>query len=196
MSSPRRFSQAISEGAEISFIAQVESPDEARTAEAQGAEAVLVHDARGGALRTIREATSLPILVFFDGEPVEAIAGADACILDATRESEQDWLRDSHWDLADEFEWVPRVEDEDQLRFVLDELEPEIVLLAVPESRHDTLEHVLGLLSDVPAGKLAVAEARVQSREEVAELERAGIDAVIVRSADVPALAGAAPPQL
>jgi NAD(P)H-dependent flavin oxidoreductase YrpB (nitropropane dioxygenase family) len=195
MSFPRRFSQAISEGAEISFIAEVATADEARAAEADGAEAVLVHGDLARALASIREATTLPILLFLDGESVDAIGDADACILDAT-EREQGWLKDVHWDLAEEIELVPRVEDEDQLRFVLDELEPEIVLLAVPESRDDTLEHVLGLLSDVPAGKLAVAEARVQSREEVVELERAGVDAVIVRSADVPALAGAAPPQL
>ena len=48
---------------------------------------------------------------------------------------------------------------------------------------------MLELLPDVPAGKLAIAELTGASREDVEELERAGIDAVLV-SGDVAALVG------
>jgi hypothetical protein len=51
---------------------------------------------------------------------------------------------------------------------------------------------VLGLLADVPAGKLAVADAHVESRDEVDELERAGVDGVVLPAGAVAALAGAA----
>ena len=51
-------------------------------------------------------------------------------------------------------------------------------------------------LPDVTAGKLAVAEAQVAGREQVLELERAGVDAVIVGARDVAELVGAAPPQV
>ncbi len=44
----------------------------------------------------------------------------------------------------------------------------------------DPLDAVLELLPDVPAGKLAIAEVDVSSREEVLALERAGVDAVLV----------------
>jgi indole-3-glycerol phosphate synthase len=44
------------------------------------------------------------------------------------------------------------------------------------------LDRVLDLLPDVPAGKLAIAELLRASRDEVAELARAGVDAVLVGS--------------
>jgi indole-3-glycerol phosphate synthase len=49
---------------------------------------------------------------------------------------------------------------------------------------------VLGLLLDVPAGKLAIAGVPVSHPEDVAELERAGVDAVIVGAGDVAELVG------
>jgi indole-3-glycerol phosphate synthase len=55
---------------------------------------------------------------------------------------------------------------------------------------------VLDLLEDVPAGKLAIADLRVTTRDEIAELERAGIDAVIVGTRDLAGLVSAAPPEV
>ena len=40
---------------------------------------------------------------------------------------------------------------------------------------------MLDLLSDVPAGKLAIADLGGVTQEELDELERAGVDAVLVR---------------
>jgi hypothetical protein len=41
-----------------------------------------------------------------------------------------------------------------------------------------------------------VADVQVLDRDEIAELERAGIDAVIVGAVSVAALVGAAPPEV
>ena len=48
----------------------------------------------------------------------------------------------------------------------------------------EELERTLDLLPSVPAGKLVVSESRVNAREQVVALERAGVDAVLV-GADV-----------
>jgi DUF1009 family protein len=45
----------------------------------------------------------------------------------------------------------------------------------------------------VPAGKLAIAQVVVTSREEVLALERAGVDAVLVRARNVDELVGDQP---
>ena len=76
---------------------------------------------------------------------------------------------------APDVELAVRVRDEEQLEQALEELDPELLVLA------GTLEAVLDLLPDVPAGKLAIAELPAPSEEDIEELERAGVDAVIVR---------------
>jgi len=48
----------------------------------------------------------------------------------------------------------------------------------------------------VPVGKLAIAEASDVTREQVVELERRGVDAVIVRARNVAELVGGAPPSV
>jgi hypothetical protein len=55
---------------------------------------------------------------------------------------------------------------------------------------------VLELLQSVPAGKLAIADLPATTPAEIAELERAGVDAVIVQARDIAALAGTAPPEV
>jgi indole-3-glycerol phosphate synthase len=55
---------------------------------------------------------------------------------------------------------------------------------------------VLELLPDVPAGKLGIAEVGARTRDEVEELERAGVDGVIVAAGNVAHLVGAAPPEV
>ena len=55
---------------------------------------------------------------------------------------------------------------------------------------------MLELLAEVPAGKLAIADLAVTTEDEVHELERAGVDAVIVHADDVSPLVGDAPPEV
>jgi hypothetical protein len=188
----RRFSQAISEGDGISLIVEVQAPDEARRVEGDGAEAVLVYSGRQEQLAAIRAATSLPILFRWDGEHAESLDGADACIVDV---GDREWLERVHLELGDRFELALRIHEGDHIESALEDFDPELFVLAAPDE-DDALEHVLDLLPDVPAGKLAIAELPISHRDEVAELERAGMDAVIVGATNVSELVGDAPPTL
>jgi indole-3-glycerol phosphate synthase len=80
----------------------------------------------------------------------------------------------------------------------LDRVDPEIFVLSPAEADRDEtpLEVVLDLLAAVPAGKLAIADLRLTTPDEVQELERAGCDAVIVASRDVSPLVGGPPPEV
>ena len=157
---PRRLSQAISEGDGISLIVAVAGPEEAKQAEAGGAEALLAdHD-----VDAIRAASSLPILT------ASGSAG-DARIV---------CPGDEDVELGDSVEVVVQVEREEELEEALERLDPELFVLAARDVE-DPLERVLDLLSDLPAGKLAIADIGDVTRVQIDELERAGVDAVLVR---------------
>jgi indole-3-glycerol phosphate synthase len=194
MRATRRFSQAISEGDGISLLATVGDAGAARDAEAAGAEGVVI----AGDLAGLRDATELPVLWSSHGLPEAAAAGADACLVRVQGLEDDDGRLEDLVATAVEhgLEAVVCVADEDELRLALDRLDPEVFLLSARDRRdHEALEHVLGLLPDVPAGKLAIAELPVRAPEEIAELERAGVDAVLVRPEDVASLVGhLAPP--
>ena len=196
MTGGRRLSQAISEGDGISVIACVSDAAAARAAEEQGAEAVaLLGHAEG-----VREATVLPVLYRVDAEPDGAArAGADACLLVVEEHDGEGQLEELHdRAVALGLEIVADVHDEETLVVALERIDPEIFLLS-PRAADDDEEHlerVLDLLPDVPAGKLAIADLHVTTRDEVLTLERAGIDAVLVGSADVAHLVGGAPPEV
>jgi indole-3-glycerol phosphate synthase len=190
----RRFSEAISEGDGISLIVEVADPEGARTAEREGAEGILVR----GRLEGVRAATTLPILWADEGSPSAAReAGADACLI---RFVEDDDAAEARYAEATELglDCVVAVSNEDELEVALERLDPEILLLAGRAGNHeeDPLEQALDLLPDVPAGKLAVADVAVSSREAVVALERAGMDAVIVGAGNVAELVGGAPPDV
>jgi hypothetical protein len=172
----RRLSQRISEGDGISIIVCVDDAGAARAAEAEGAEAVAVAVAIDG----IREATSLPLLWIGGGAPGEADA---VCLRPGD-------------DLShDELEAVVDVRDDEELELALERLDPEIFLLNAHDIDEDVdpLDAVLELLPDVPAGKLAIAQVEVGSRDEVLALERAGVDAVLVRARPIGDLVGDRP---
>jgi indole-3-glycerol phosphate synthase len=191
--SSRRFSQAISEGDGISVIVDVADAEAARAAEAQGAEAVVVR----GRLDDVRGATELPILWRSGGTLADAArAGADAClVVVADADEDEERLARLHAETIElGLDCVVEVRDEEQLELALEQLDPEIFLLSVGQEDADALSRALELLPDVPAGKLAVAEVAVSSREQVIELERAGVDAVIVGARDVAGLVGDTPP--
>lgn len=193
MTGTRRFSEAISEGDGISLIVEAADPESARAAEQQGAEAILLRRRREG----VREATSLPILWDGDGPPSAAReAGADACLI---RFADDAAIADRYAEVTDlGLDCVVGVSDEDELELALERLDPEIVLLGGGrnDGDDDPLDRVLDLLPDVPAGKLAVADVEVASREAVVALERAGMDAVIVGAGNVADLVGGAPPDV
>jgi indole-3-glycerol phosphate synthase len=186
----RRFSQAISEGDGISVLVEVRDLDGARAAESDGAEAVVLRARLDG----IRDAIELPILWRARGSLTEAAqAGADACLVVVAEYPEGDERLAALHSEAMEFgmDCVVEVRDEDELERALEEFDPDIFLLAGrADEDEDPVERALELLPDVPAGKLAVADVPVLSREQVDELERAGVDAVIVGVRDVASLVG------
>ena len=157
---PRRLSHAISEGDGISLIVAVAGPEEARQAEARGAEALLVDSD----VDAIRAASGLPILT-------SAGSAGDARIV---------CPGDEDVELGDTVELVVQVEREEELEEALERLDPELFVLAARDAENP-LERVLDLLSDVPAGKLAIADVGGATRVQIDELERAGVDAVLVR---------------
>jgi indole-3-glycerol phosphate synthase len=194
----RRLSQALSEGDGISVIVQVDDPEAGRDAAEAGAEALVVPGAALARLPAIRAATDLPILVAASSEEVasDSLVGADACIVDV-RDDNRERLEQVQRELAERFEVALRIESEERLEFVLEALDPELLVLWAPENGdEEPLEHVLELLPDVPAGKLAIADIGTPSRDEVEELERAGMDGVIVAAGNVAHLVGAAPPEV
>jgi Indole-3-glycerol phosphate synthase len=187
----RRLSQAISEGDGISLLVPVDDPDEARSAESNGAEGVVVERNVDG----LREATALPVLYL--GGDARSCAGADACLLWVRSARDEAGLRDLHSEAEMlGLEAVIGVRDDEELELALEELDPEIVLLSPENEDDDPLEQVLDLLPDVPAGKLAIAEVQIRSSEDVVALERAGVDAVIVEPGVVSQLAGGAAPEV
>jgi indole-3-glycerol phosphate synthase len=197
VSAPTRFSRAISEGDGIALIARVDTETDAHRAADDGADALLLHGGRQEMLDAIRGATSLPVLFYWEREHGDQLAGADACVVDARGERDREWLHHVHRRVGDSHEIALRVEDEEHLELALEEFDPEIVILAAAHANgEEALEEVLDLLPDVPAGKLAIAELEVSDREDVAALERAGIDGVIVPATRVGALIGDEPPEV
>ena len=181
----RRFSHAIAEGDGISLVATVDGAEDARAAESSGAEALIID----GEVAEVRAVTDLPILSTRSSPESAARSGADACVVSA-----EDLEGDAGGErlaatLSLGIDCVVSVDDEEALKRVLEEHDPEILLL------DGDVERALELLSDVPVGKLAIARAESVTREEIVELERRGVDAVIVPSHSVASLAGAAPPR-
>ena len=179
-----RLSQALAEGDGISILVEVSDADAAGAAERQGADALVSRHAT----LVVREASQLPLLHL--GNVREAgSAGADAVVVASDAAT---------WDAvhAADLEGVVRVGDPEDLERALEEIDPEILLLSTDlGSDGDPLESLLALLHDVPAGKLAIAELHDATAEDVAELERAGVDGVLV-SGDVAALVGVEPPDV
>jgi indole-3-glycerol phosphate synthase len=189
---PRRLSQAISEGDGISVLVEVRDGAGARAAEAQGAEGIVLRAAAAAA--GVREATQLPILLY-GVEPRGP--DADAFVVEVSHEEES---LETAVEGAEELglECVVKVRDEDDLARALERVDPEILLLSAEEAGDDEghLDRLLDLLPDIPAGKLAIAELEWASRDDVEELERAGVDAVLVTGGDIGPLVGEQPPEV
>jgi len=191
-----RFSHAIAEGDGISVIAAVDDPDSARAAEEQRAEALVVRSDPAA----VRSATSLPILWRAAVSLEQASAAADAVMLVFDTLDEDDGRLETLHERALELglDCAVEVRNEEELEQALDRIDPEIFLLSPLEAEGDEtpLEVVLDLLAAVPAGKLAIADLPLTTLDEVAELERAGVDAVIVQEGDISLLAGGPPPEV
>jgi indole-3-glycerol phosphate synthase len=181
-----RFSQAISEGDGISIVPVLEGDvaELAVLAEDAGAEAVAV---RGRSdVETARSHTSLPVLMLtFELEAAASVAPvADACVVPFERFSDDGALEGAQGTVLQHgLDCLIEVRDDEELEEALERVDPEIVLISERHAEDDEedLERTLDLLPSVPAGKLVVSESRVNVREQVIALERAGVDAVLVR---------------
>jgi indole-3-glycerol phosphate synthase len=187
----RRLSQAIAEGDGISVLVEVVDGAGAQAAQAQGAEGLVVRQA-GKDLA--RDSVQLPVLAFALGHDVVDV---DALVVDVAEHGDSlgEAVEAAH---VQGLECVIRVRDEDELEEVLELVDPEILLLSAEDAGdgQEHLERLLELLPDIPAGKLAIAELAGASRSDVLELERAGVDAVIVSGSDVESLVGDAIPEV
>ena len=137
-------------------------------------------------LESARAATALPILrKDFIVDPYQlweaAIAGADAILLIVAALADEDlqllWEEAAALDL----DCVVEVHDEEDLERALD-LGAEVIginnrNLATFEVDLETTHE---LCSDVPAGKTVVSESGYSSRDQLDELERIGVDAVLI----------------
>ena len=194
--SNRRLSQAIAEGAGIALLFEM---DEGRASgDTVGAEGVVVRGAvpyhatlmrklsfllrRVAPLVFAQGDSELPVLAYTSTPDEAAALGADAVVVAAdTDDDDLVVFADRAAELG--LELVVRADDEDDLARVLETIDPEIFLLAAGsdgDDDHGPLERLLWLLPDVPAGKLAIAELSAATRADVEELERAGVDAVVV----------------
>ena len=192
----RRLSQAISEGEGISLIARVDDPDAARAAEDEGADAVAVR----ASVPDLRESTRLPIIWAVYGDAGDAKSdGADAYVIGVApfEEAEESFLQARLRAATDAgLECVFEIGNSDSLDRVLELVDPEVLLLNGGGPTPDAFENLLELLAEVPAGKLVIAALEEPTPEDVRELERVGVDAVLVESANIQGLADAEPPDV
>jgi indole-3-glycerol phosphate synthase len=143
----------------------------------------------GGSLDDLREAhraTELPVLrkdFIVDRYQLyeAAAAGADAVLLivAALEPAELDALLREAWDL--DLDALVEVHDERELEAAL-EVEADILGINNRDLSDFSvdLDRTYDLLSDVPAGKTVVSESGFSTREQLDELERVGVDAVLI----------------
>ena len=196
MTGSRRLSQALAEGDGISVLVNVADATSAAAAEEQGAEGLVLDREAPG----VGDATELPVLFRGDSPDAARAAGADAWVLIAEHHHEEGTELEENYAraLGLGLECVIDVRNEEELELALDRIDPEIFLLSPREADdgEEALDRVLELLPDVPAGKLAIAELPASTREDVASLERAGVDAVLVGGGDVAHLVGGTAPEV
>ena len=202
---PRPFSEALLRPG-VSLIAEHKrrSPSAGRLREGASVEDVVTAYERGGAaalsiltepdyfegslddLRAARATTDLPLLrKDFIVDPYQlyeaALAGADAILLIVAALHPHDLrvlLREArHLDL----DALVEIHDEEELDIALD-VEADILGINNRDLTDFSvdLDRTYDLLADVPAGKTVVSESGISTREQLDELERVGVDAVLV----------------
>ena len=149
-------------------------------------------------LRAARAATYLPVLrkdFIVDRYQLfeSAAAGADAILLIVAALEPEDLLalHREAWEL--DLDVLVEVHDEEELEGAL-EIEADLIGINNRDLGDFTvdIERTYELLSDVPAGKTVVSESGFSTREQLDELDRVGVDAVLIgetlmRAADVEA---------
>jgi indole-3-glycerol phosphate synthase len=145
----------------------------------------------GGALddlRDARAASGLPILrkdFIVDRYQVfeSAAAGADALLLIVAALDDDDELASLYREaIGLDLDVLVEVHAEEELARALELLDADVIGINNRDLVDFSvdLERTYELLSDVPAGKTVVSESGIHGREQLDDLERVGVDAVLI----------------
>jgi len=144
----------------------------------------------GGSLDDLREAraaSDLPILrKDFVVDPYQvyesAVAGADAILLIVAALGDHDLATLHREALGLDLDVLVEVHDEDELERALEVVDADVIGLNNRDLGDFTVdvERTYELLSDVPAGKTVVSESGYHTRDQLDDLERVGVDAVLI----------------
>jgi indole-3-glycerol phosphate synthase len=140
-------------------------------------------------LHAARGAATLPIIrKDFIVDPYQlyeaAVHGADAVLLIVRALSDRELVALHDEARALDLDCLVEVHDVEELERAL-EIDFEVIGINnrdLDEQRVD-IQTTFELMPDVPAGKTVVAESGISGREELAELERVGVDAVLIGGA-------------
>jgi indole-3-glycerol phosphate synthase len=140
-----------------------------------------------GDLEEARAATGLPILrkdFMVDAYQVyeAAVAGADAILLIVAALEPEELAALHHEALDLDLDVLVEVHDEPELNIALEVIDADVIGINNRNLTDFTVdvERTYELLSDVPAGKTVVSESGFHTRAQIEELERVGIDAVLI----------------
>jgi len=144
----------------------------------------------GGSLDDLREARAASVLPIlrkdFVVDPYQvyesAVAGADAILL-IVAALDEDALAALHREaLALDLDVLVEVHSEDELDRALEIADPDVIGINNRDLVDFSVdvERTYELLSDVPAGKTVVSESGFHAREQLEDLERVGVDAVLI----------------
>jgi indole-3-glycerol phosphate synthase len=140
-------------------------------------------------LRAARAASTLPILrkdfVVDQYQVFESAAvGADAILLIVAALEPRELERLHAEALALDLDVLVEVHDERELEVAL-ELDADVIGINNRDLTDFTVDvaRTFELLTDVPAGKVVVSESGIVARDQLDELERVGVDAVLVGEA-------------
>ncbi|MDX6723872.1 MAG: indole-3-glycerol phosphate synthase [Solirubrobacteraceae bacterium] len=144
----------------------------------------------GGSLDDLREARSASVLPIlrkdFVVDPYQvyesAVAGADAILLIVAALGDDDLAALNREALALDLDVLVEVHSEEELERALEIADPDVIGINNRDLVDFSVdvERTYELLSDVPAGKTVVSESGFHSREQLDELERVGVDAVLI----------------
>jgi indole-3-glycerol phosphate synthase len=144
----------------------------------------------GGSLDDLREARAASVLPIlrkdFVVDPYQvyesAVAGADALLLIVAALDDDDLALLHREALGLDLDVLVEVHDEDELERALEVVDADVIGINNRDLADFTvdIERTYELLSDVPAGKTVVSESGFHTREQLDDLERVGVDAVLI----------------
>ncbi|MEA2168522.1 MAG: indole-3-glycerol phosphate synthase [Solirubrobacteraceae bacterium] len=138
-------------------------------------------------LRAARAVSRLPIIrKDFIVDPYQvyeaAVAGADAILLIVAALHPEDLAILVREARGLDLDVLVEIHDEEELETALEYGDAELIGINNRDLRDFSvdLERTYELLTDVPAGKIVVSESGISTNEQLLELERRGVDAVLV----------------